>query len=54
MAEWASDQAQVLQWRVPPSGDTNGRDGNATARRIVFVVTDAASQRPLQAVALGC
>jgi len=26
----------------------------ATARRVVFVVTDAASQRPLQAVALGC
>jgi len=27
---------------------------SATARRVVFVVTDAASQRPLQAVALGC
>jgi hypothetical protein len=26
----------------------------ATARRTVFVVTDAASQGPVQALALGC
>ena len=26
----------------------------AASRRVVFVVTDAASQRPLQALALGC
>ncbi len=37
------------QWSLALPAATTG-----TTRRVVFVVTDAASQRPLQALALGC
>lgn len=47
---WTAAAKQQLEWRVPPSTEA----GQASARRVVFVLTDGASQRPLQAVALAC
>jgi len=44
---WPAQSTRQLSLSVPPTAGT-------PARRIVFVVTDAVSQRPLQAVALGC
>ena len=47
---WAAKDA-AKQWTLalPQASPAAG-----TARRVVFVVTDAATQRPLQALALGC
>jgi hypothetical protein len=47
VAAWTADTAQRLQLAV-------SRGDPAYPRRVVFVVTDAATARPLQAVALGC
>lgn len=47
LAAWAGTQARRFQWRAPAASTPN-------PRRVVFVITDAASQRPLQALALGC
>jgi len=44
----ARDAAKQFTLGLPPA--TSG----GPARRVVFVVTDAASQRPVQALALGC
>ena len=44
---WAAKTAK--QWSL-----TLPQASGGTARRVVFVVTDAASQRPLQALALAC
>ncbi len=45
---WVSRGApKTLALALPPAG-------GGAARRVVFVVTDAASQRPVQALALGC
>ena len=45
---WASrDAAKQLTLALPAASA-------GAARRVVFVVTDAASQRPVQALALGC
>lgn len=44
---WLADAPRRLQWTVEPGSP-------ALPRRVVFVVTDAATQRPLQALALGC
>jgi hypothetical protein len=45
---WSAKDA-AKQWSLALPAAAAG-----TARRVVFVVTDAASQRPLQALALGC
>jgi hypothetical protein len=46
---WAArDGARQLSLTLPPAS------AGVAARRTVFVVTDAASQRPVQALALGC
>jgi hypothetical protein len=46
---WAArDAARQLSLTLPPA------TAGVNARRTVFVVTDAASQRPVQALALGC
>jgi hypothetical protein len=47
VAPWAAGAAQRLQLTV-------SRGDPAYPRRVVFVVTDAATAKPLQAVALGC
>ena len=44
---WAARDAKQLTLTLPQASGGN-------ARRVVFVVTDAAAQRPLQALALGC
>ena len=43
----AKDAAKQLTLALPAATSAN-------ARRVVFVVTDAATQRPVQALALGC
>ncbi len=43
---WAARGARQLSLTLPQA--------SGSARRVVFVVTDAASQRPLQALALAC
>ena len=49
---WAAREAtKTLSLALPAA---TGGSGGAAARRVVFVVTDAASQRPLQALALSC
>lgn len=45
VAAWSSKTPQQLAWTPGPG---------SAARRIVFVLTDAQTQLPLQAVALGC
>jgi hypothetical protein len=47
VANWAASAGQRLQLTVSP-GDP------AYPRRVVFVVTDAATAKPLQAAVLGC
>ena len=47
VAAWAAGSPQTLQLQV-------SRGEPAFPRRVVFVVTDAQTQRPLQAVALSC
>ena len=47
LPDWAGTQARQFQWRAPAASGPN-------PRRVVLVVTDAASKRPLQALALGC
>jgi hypothetical protein len=47
VAPWAANATQRLQLTV-------SRGDPAYPRRVVFVVTDAATAQPLQAVALGC
>jgi hypothetical protein len=47
VAAWPADRGQRSQLSVTP-GDA------ATPRRVAFVVVDAKTQRPLQALALGC
>ncbi len=47
VANWTASAGQRLQLTV-------SRGDPAFPRRVVFVVTDAASANPLQAVALGC
>lgn len=47
VAAWAAASPQKLQLQV-------SRGEQANPRRVVFVVTDAQTQRPLQAVALSC
>jgi hypothetical protein len=44
---WAAGQPRTATLQVSPGVPEH-------PRRVVFVVTDAATQRPLQAVALGC
>jgi len=44
---WPGQEPKQWTLSLPPTG-------GGIARRVVFVVTDAASQRPLQALALGC
>jgi hypothetical protein len=44
---WLADAPRRLQWSIEPGSP-------ALPRRVVFVVTDAATQRPVQALALGC
>lgn len=44
---WAAEKGASLQVNVGPGSPAN-------PRRTVFVVTDPATQRPVQAVALGC
>jgi hypothetical protein len=44
---WPGTQARQFQWRAPAASAPN-------PRRVVFVITDGVSQRPLQALALGC
>lgn len=44
---WQADAPRRLQW-------TAEAGSSALPRRVVFVVTDAATQRPVQALALGC
>jgi len=46
---WAArDAGKQLTLALPPA------NAGAAARRVVFVVTDPATQKPVQAVALGC
>jgi hypothetical protein len=47
VAPWSAQAAQQLQLQV-------SRGDGAYPRRVVFVVTDPSSGRPLQAVVLGC
>jgi len=47
VAAWMASAGQRAQLSVSRGVDSN-------PRRVVFVVTDAATHRPLQAVALGC
>jgi hypothetical protein len=44
---WAGKDDKQWSLALPPAS-------GGAARRVVFVVTDAASQRPVQALALGC
>ncbi len=44
---WPASQPQRLVWTPPPGEPGHGQ-------RLVFIVTDAATQKPLQALALGC
>jgi len=44
---WPASQPQRLTW-TPPAGEPGH------AQRLVFVVTDGPTQKPLQALALGC
>jgi len=44
---WAGNNDKQWSLALPPASP-------GTTRRVVFVVTDAASQRPVQALALGC
>jgi hypothetical protein len=46
---WTAAKDSAKQWTLALPAATSG-----TARRVVFVVTDPASQRPLQALALAC
>jgi hypothetical protein len=46
VAAWAAGQPLQLQFTLPAAGDK--------VRRVVFVVTDTALTRPVQALALGC
>jgi hypothetical protein len=51
VAAWpARDATRQLTLTLPAAAAGSA----GSARRVVFVVTDAASQRPLQALALGC
>lgn len=52
VANWPADREQRWHWRLPEVADVG--QGAATARRVAFVVTDPATQRPLQALALAC
>ena len=51
VASWAADREQRWRWQatapMAPAAD-------GVRRRVVFVVVDAATQRPLQALALAC
>jgi hypothetical protein len=47
---WTAGAKQQLEWRVPAASE----GGRGSARRVLFVLTDGASQRPLQAVAVAC
>lgn len=49
----AREGARELSLALPAASAIAGA-GNTAPRRVVFVVTDAASQRPLQALALAC
>jgi hypothetical protein len=44
---WPATQARQLQWTVP-------LPATQTPRRVVLVLTDAGTQRPVQALELGC
>jgi len=46
---WSSPKDGAKQWTLALPAATDG-----SARRVVFVVTDPASQKPLQALALTC
>ena len=53
VAAWPAAQEQQLQWR-PPQPKLESASGTAAARQVAFVVVDAKTQKPLQALALGC
>ncbi|MEO8278089.1 MAG: DUF1223 domain-containing protein [Ideonella sp.] len=50
---WPAASEQQWQWR-PQQSKPESTSGSANARQVAFVVVDAKTQKPLQAVALGC
>ncbi len=50
---WSAADAQQWQWR-PPLPKPEAASASAIERRVAFVVVDAKTQKPLQALALGC
>ena len=50
VARWSADHEQRWQWTPKAGGDLPA----GGARRVAFVLVDAATQRPLQALTLAC
>lgn len=46
---WPAERAQQWRWQPPPA-----QAGSGHGRRVAFVVVDARTQKPLQALALAC
>lgn len=49
VGSWPAERAQQWQWQPPPA-----QAGSGHGRRVAFVVVDARTQKPLQALTLAC
>ncbi len=50
VAAWAADREQRLQWQLPRVQESEA----GLQRRVAFVVVNPETQKPVQALALGC